>query len=150
MNTPPFRRLPVRWLPFRRLLAAGALLAVSACAESWDAPRPMASISPLELVGLTVQSGDRILGNVEDVVLTPDRRAEQVLVASGAPVYPTKRRVAVDTGQLRYSRERQALILTGMSPEQFAALPDTVSGDRVMSVSPAGSTNWMGTATAPR
>lgn len=150
MNTPRFRQGAFRQQAFRRLLAAGALLAVSACAENWDSPRPMTSISPLELVGLTVQSGDRILGNVEDVVLTPDRRAEQVLVASGAPVYPTKRRVAVDTSQLRYSRERQALLLTGMTPEQFAALPDTVSGDRVMSVSPGGSTNWTGTATAPR
>lgn len=143
MRTPITRRLD-NWL-----LAAGTLLTLGACAEAGDPPRPMASISPLELVGLSLQSGDRILGTVEDVALTPDRRAEQVFVASGAPVYPTKRRVAVDTSQMRYSRERQALILTGMTPEQFAALPDTVGGERVMPVSSAGSTNWSGVTTVP-
>ena len=139
---------------FYRLLAVGALVTLGACAEVGDAPRPMASITPLELVGLSVQSGDRILGTVEDVVLSPDRRAEQVVVASGAPVYPTKRHAAVDTGHLRYSSERQALILTGMTAEQFAALQEggaapLTAGTPVVPMSSTGSTNWTGVTTVP-
>ncbi|MCW2243207.1 hypothetical protein [Azospirillum canadense] len=128
-----------------RLLAAGALLALGACAEAGDPPRPMASISPLELVGLSVQSAeaDRILGTVEDVVVTPSREPVQILVASGAPVYPLKRRVAVDTGNLRYSSERQALMLTGMSPDQFAALPPIAgNGQPAPLPGTTDATNW--------
>lgn len=134
------------------LLAGSALLALSACAET-EAVRPMASMSPLELVGLTVQSADgtRLLGVVDDVVVTPDRRPVQAIVASGAPLYPTERRIAVDTEVLRYSSERQALVLTGMTPEQFATRPEMVGGDRMTplgSVGATGATNWSGVAPA--
>lgn len=108
-----------------RLVAAGALLALGACAEAGSPPRPLATISPLELVGLPLQSvtPDRILGTIDDVVVTPNREPVQVVVASGSPVYPVKRWTVLDTGNVRYSSERQALLLTGMTPDDFAALP---------------------------
>ncbi|WP_448206538.1 hypothetical protein [Azospirillum sp. sgz302134] len=150
------KRVPPTGRPAARLLAAGAILALGACAEAGDPPRPMASISPLELVGLSVETiePDRILGTVEDVVLTPNREPVQLLVASGAPMYPLKRRVAVDTGNVRYSGERQALVLVGMTPEQFAALPDR-SGAIPAGLAPlpgaTDATNWYrATAPAPR
>lgn len=145
--------------PIHRLLALGTLVALGACAEVGDAPRPMASITPLELVGLSVQSGDRLLGTVEDVVLSPDRRAEQVVVASGSPVFPVKRRTALDTGYVRFSSERQALILTGMTAEEFTTLQESggappvagapIAGAPVAPVSSTGSTNWTGVTTVP-
>lgn len=135
-----------------RLLAAGALLALGACAEAGDPPRPMASISPLELVGLSVQQAeaDRILGTVDDVVVvTPNLEPVQILVASGSPVYPVKRRVVVDTDYFRYSSERQALLLTGMSLDQFAALPPITGNGPPVPLPGAGdATNWY-RATAP-
>lgn len=140
-----------------RLLAVCASTALGACAETGDTLRPMAQMSPLELVGLMVQSipEDRILGTVEDVVLTPAREPVQLVVASGAPVHPVKRHVTLDSGQLRYSAERQALILTGMTADQFDALFATPAGtaspsapDRIPG-NPAAATNWS-RATAPR
>ncbi len=137
------------------LLAATGLLALGACAEIGDPPRPMATITPLELVGLTVQStdGTRILGTVDDVVVTPDRRPAQLVVASGAPLHPTERRATVDAGLMRYSSERQALILSGMTTDEFVALPATVRGDQAATPQlsgATGSTNWSGVRTVPR
>ncbi len=143
--------------PAFRLLAACALAALGACAETGDTQRSISQMSPLELVGLMVQSipEDRILGTVEDVVLTPAREPVQLVVASGSPVHPVKRQVTLDTGQLRYSGERQALVLTDMTADQFEALfpppalvmspsaPDRIPGN------PADATNW-NRATAPR
>lgn len=149
---PPETRSPA-WTPAAaRLLAAGALLALGACAEVGDPPRPMATLSPLELVGLSVQSvePDRLLGTVEDVVVTPSLEPVRLLVSSGSPAYPVERRVALDTGDVRYSTERQALLLSGMSVEQFAALP--VLGNDQTGVPPqpgsADATNWY-RATSP-
>ncbi len=149
----PPRTRTLAWKPAAaRLLAAGALLALGACAEVGDTPRPMASISPLELVGLSVQSvePDRLLGTVEDVVVTPNLEPVQLLVESGSPAYPVQRRVALDTGNVRYSTERQALLLSGMSVEQFAALP--VIGTDQTGVPPQpgspDATNWY-RATSP-
>lgn len=139
-----------------RLLAIGALLALGACAEAGDQPRPIASISPLELVGQSVVSAqpERILGTVDDVVVTPSREPVQLLVASGAPVWPVGRRVALDTGYVRYSSERQALVLTGMTPDEFTALPPiTGSGQPGPAPLPGATdaTNWnRATAPAPR
>lgn len=141
--------------PFLRRLLAGAVLPVlGACAGTGEPPRQLASIPPLELVGLMVQSDDgrRTMGFVEDVVVAPGNRPVQIIVASGAPLYPTKRRVTVDTGHLRYARQRQALMLTGMTPDQFATLPDRIGGPGAESlepVSPGLATNWT-RATAPR
>jgi len=156
-TNPTSKKLPEKrpreWRsPAARLLAAGALVALGACAEVGDPPRPMATISPLELVGLSVQSVEpnRILGTVEDVVVTPSREPVQLLVASGAPVYPLKRRVALDTGNVRYSTERQALLLSGMSVDQFAALPVLANDQTGVPPLPGSpnATNWY-RATSP-
>ncbi|KAA0675859.1 hypothetical protein [Roseomonas genomospecies 6] len=141
--------------PTIRLLAVCALAALGACAETGDTQRPMARMSPLELVGLTVQSipENRILGAVEDVVLTPAREPVQIVVASGAPVHPVKRHVTLDSSRLRYSGERQALVLTGMTADEFDAL-FTAPAAAVPTLAPlpgnpADATNW-NRATAPR
>ncbi|MFC5356590.1 hypothetical protein [Azospirillum himalayense] len=141
--------------PATRLLAVCVLAALGACAETGATQRPMAQMSPLELVGLTVQSipENRILGAVEDVVLTTAREPVQLVVASGAPVHPVKRHVTLDSGQLRYSEERQALVLTGMTADEFDALfatPAAMSPALApLPGNPADATNW-NRATAPR
>lgn len=145
--------------PVLALLSAGALLALGACAQTGPATtaQDVSTLSPLQLVGLTVQSADgtRTLGSVDDLVITPDNRVHQVIVGSGAPMYPNERKVLVDTGDLRYAPNRQAVILVGMSPAEFAGLPMTDSTDRMMSMGNAGPsgmaepTNWTA-ATAPR
>lgn len=145
--------------PVLALLSAGALLALGACAQTGPATtaQDVSTLSPLQLVGLTVQSADgtRTLGSIDDLVITPDNRVHQVIVGSGAPMYPNERKVVVDTADLRYAPNRQAVILVGMSPAQFAELPMTDSTDRMMSMGNAGRsgglepTNWTA-ATAPR
>ncbi|TWA74122.1 hypothetical protein FBZ82_101136 [Azospirillum brasilense] len=140
--------------PATRLLAVCALAALGACAETGATQRPMAQMSPLELVGLTVQSipENRILGAVEDVVVTPAREPVQLVVASGAPVHPVRRHVTLDSGQLRYSEERQALVLTEMTADQFDALfatPAAMAPALAPAGNPADATNW-NRATAPR
>ena len=152
-STRPPEKRPREWKPTAtRLLAAGTLLALGACAEIGDPPRPIATISPLELVGLSVQSVEpnRILGTVEDVVVTPSREPVQLLVESGSPVYPLGRRVALDTGNVRYSTERQALLLDGMSVEEFAALPVLANDQTGVPPLPGSpnATNWY-RATSP-
>lgn len=149
--------------PALPLLLAGALLALGACAQTGPATtaQDISTLSPLQLVGLSVQSADgtRTLGSVDDLVMTQDHRVRQVIVGSGAPMYPNERKVLVDTGDLRYAPNRQAVILVGMSPTDFAALPMTHSTDQMMSMGVDGQTglvrsgveptNWTA-ATVPR
>ncbi|ANC91628.1 PRC-barrel domain containing protein [Azospirillum humicireducens] len=154
--------------PCRFLLSVPLLpvLALGACAGSSDMGGvPSAEVAtrpPIELVGLTVQTPDgrRILGNVSDLVIGPANRVEQAIVTVGAPRYPTEYKVTVNSENLRYAHNRQAVILSGMSVEQFAALPPTGVSDRMMSLGggPGGTplaaggtapTNWAG-ATQPR
>ncbi len=141
--------------PAIRLLTVCALAALGACAETGGPQRSITQMSPLELVGLMVQSipEDRILGTVEDVVLTPAREPVQLVVASGSPVHPVKRHVTLASGKLRYSSERQALVLSGMTADEFDALftePATaVPLFAPLPGNPADATNW-NRATAPR
>lgn len=126
--------------PILTLLSAGAMMALGACAQTGDltAQQDVSTLSPLQLVGLTVQSADRTrtLGQVDDLILTPDNRVERVIVGTGSPMYPTARKVVVDTADLRYAPNRQAVILVGMTPTEFAALPMTDSSDRMLSMGP--------------
>ncbi|MCG5240876.1 PRC-barrel domain containing protein [Azospirillum doebereinerae] len=146
--------------PLLTLLSAGAMLALGACAQTGTmASQDVSTLSPLQLVGLTVQSADltRTLGQVDDLILAPDNRVEQVIVGTGSPMYPTPHRVVVNTADLRYAPNRQAVILVGMTPTEFAALPMTGSNDRMLSMGPtapmpggpmtrtgAEPTNWTG------
>ncbi|AWU93886.1 PRC-barrel domain-containing protein [Azospirillum ramasamyi] len=149
--------------PRRLLLSAFLLpaLALGACAASSDMggvpSAQVATTPPIELVGLTVQTPDgaRILGNVTDLVIGPNNQVEQAIVSVGTPRYPTERTVVVDSEYLRYSPNRQAVILTDMTVEQFAALPAAGGNDRMMSYGRPGSgsplasgspapTNWTG------
>ncbi len=135
---------PLPQRPLILLLSAGAMLALGACAQTDGLPaRDVSALSPLELVGLTVQSADtsRTLGNVDDVVLTPDNRVEQVIIATGAPMHTTERNVVVNTTDLRYAPNRQAVLLVGLSPTQFAALP--VADDHMLSMGPTVPTNTL-------
>lgn len=151
-----------RPLPLRLLMIAGATAVLGACASQTNptlADSTLTDISgrsPLELVGLTVESADgtRVLGGVNDLVLAPDNRVEQVIVASGAPAYPVERSVAVDSRAFRFVPSRNALKLTGMSPDEFAELPPVAVGQTMMSMAAArpdgatatGPTNWYGVA----
>ncbi|MBP2298313.1 PRC-barrel domain containing protein [Azospirillum picis] len=142
--------------PFLTVLSAGALLALGGCAHTEMGGVPSAEVAdkpPIELVGLTVQppDGSRILGNVSDLVIGPTNRVEQAIVTVGAPRFPTEHKVTINTADLRYARNRQAVILVGMTPEQFAALPAVEGNDRMMSMgggAPASvgtaPTNWYG------
>ncbi|PWC39674.1 hypothetical protein [Azospirillum sp. TSO35-2] len=158
------RRSPLR--PLVPLLAAGAVLTLAACSHYTEIGGvPAAEVAtqpPVELVGLTVQppDGSRILGNVSDLVIGPGNRVEQAIVTSGAPMYPTEHRVTVNSANLRYAKERQAVILVGMTPDQFTALPVVAADNRMLSLGngttlPASAangpapTNWSG-ATRPR
>ncbi|WP_042692234.1 PRC-barrel domain-containing protein [Azospirillum sp. B506] len=152
---------PRTLLPALPALALLPVLALGACASSDMGGVPSAEVAtepPVELVGLTVQTPDgrRILGNVTDLVIGPSNRVEQAIVTVGAPRFPTEHKVTVASDNLRYARNRQAVILTGMTAEQFAELPPVAGSDRMVSlgnggaVLPAGAapTNWAG-ATKP-
>lgn len=115
------------------------VLVLGACAGSDMGGVPSAEVAtqpPIELVGLTVQTPDgrRILGNVTDLVLGPSNRVEQAIITVGAPRFPTEHKVTVASEKLRYAHDRQAVILTGMTAEEFAALPPTGGSDRMMSL----------------
>lgn len=141
-----------------RLLAVALLPALGACAMG-EPPRPIASMTLVELVGLTVESRDgaHVLGTVDDILLTPANRPAQVVVSSGAPVYPETRLVTLDSDDFRYSTPRQALVLTGMSADRFAELPGRVgnggfapAGQGGTTVgTPSGATNWRGATVRP-
>lgn len=137
--------------PLLTLLSAATLLALGACAQTEAMPpRDVSILSPLELVGLTVQSADktRTLGSVDDVVLTPDNRVEQVIIATGAPMYTTERKVVVNAADLRYAPNRQAVLLVGMTPAQFAELP--AGSDHMLSMgTPVSNDPTMRTGVAP-
>ncbi|BAI71924.1 hypothetical protein AZL_012860 [Azospirillum sp. B510] len=127
-----------RRLSLRLLFAGLPVLTLGACASSDMGGVPaaeMATEPPLELVGLTVQTPDgrRMLGNVTDLVIGPTNRVEQAVVTVGAPLFPNEHKVAVASDNLRYARDRQAVILTGMSAEEFAALPPVGRSDRMVS-----------------
>ena len=154
------RRLSLRMrLPTLPVLAVLPVLALGACASADMGGVPSAEVAtkpPIELVGLTVQTPDgrRILGNVTDLVIGPTNRVEQAIVTVGAPRFPNEHKVTVASDNLRYARNRQAVILTGMTAEEFAALPPVGGSDRMVSMGsalPAGTapTNWAG-ATRPR
>ncbi|SMH60508.1 hypothetical protein [Azospirillum agricola] len=149
------------------LVSAGAVLALGACAQTGPATtaQDVSTLSPLQLVGLSVQSADgtRTLGSVDDLVVTPDNRIQQVIVGTGSPMYPTARKTTVNTADLRYAPNRQAVILVGMTPTQFAALPMTDSTDRMISMGSGTATgnpypprtgleptNWTGATTLSR
>ncbi|CAO3355070.1 PRC-barrel domain-containing protein [Azospirillum melinis] len=158
------RRLSLRTLfPALPALALLPVLALGACASSDMGGVPSAEVAtqpPVELVGLTVQTPDgrRILGNVTDLVIGPANRVEQAIITVGAPRFPNEHKVTVASDNLRYARNRQAVILTGMTAEQFAALPPVAGSDRMVSlgnsgmVLPAGTapTNWAGATTPTR
>jgi hypothetical protein len=158
------RRLsPRTLLPALPALAFLPVLALGACASSDMGGVPSAEVAtqpPVELVGLTVQTPDgrRILGNVTDLVIGPSNRVEQAIITVGAPRFPNEHKVTVASDNLRYARNRQAVVLTGMTAEQFAALPPIAGSDRMVSlgnngvVLPAGTTptNWAGATTPTR
>lgn len=150
-------------LPALPALAILPVLALGACASSDMGGVPSAEVAtqpPVELVGLTVQTPDgrRILGNVTDLVIGPANRVEQAIITVGAPRFPNEHKVTVASDNLRYARNRQAVILTGMTAEQFADLPPVAGSDRMVSlgnngvVLPAGTapTNWAGATTPTR
>lgn len=150
------RSLPLRLTPGLALLAAVTAL-LGACASRSDSSlADISTRSPLELVGLTVESADgtRMLGSVNDLVLGPDNRVEQVIVTAGAPAYPQERTVAVDSAAFRFAPARNALKLTGMTADRFADLPPVASGQTMVSMgggrpdgkpaAAAGPTDWAG------
>ncbi|AWK85152.1 hypothetical protein [Azospirillum thermophilum] len=143
--------------PTRRPAAALAgfalcapMLALGACAGTVNDPAPpVAELPPLQVVGLTLQSrdGSRVLGNIKDLVIAPDGRIQQAIVESGSPMYTTARRVAVDSSALRYAPNLQTVRLSGMSAEEFAALPapgSAPAGYPATGPADGAATNWYG------
>lgn len=146
-------RMPLPSLSALAILPVLALpvLALGACASSDMGGVPSAEVAtkpPVELVGLTVQTPDgrRILGNVSDLVIGPTNRVEQAIVTVGAPRFPNEHKVMVGSDNLRYARNRQAVILTGMTAEEFAALPPIAGSDRMVSLGSGGALSSSGTA----
>lgn len=150
------RSLPFRLMPVLALLAGVSAL-LGACASRSDSSlADISTRSPLELVGLTVESADgtRMLGNVNDLILGPDNRVEQVIVTTGAPAYPLERAVAVDSAAFRFAPARNALKLTGMTADRFADLPPAAGVQTMVSMgsgrpdgntaAAAGPTDWSG------
>lgn len=132
------------------LALCAPMLALGACAGTVNDPAPpVAELPPLQVVGLTLQSrdGSRVLGNIKDLVIAPDGRIQQAIVESGSPMYPTARRVAVDSSALRYAPNLQTVRLAGMSTEEFAALPvlgGTAPGYSAAAPTDGAATNWYG------
>ncbi|MBY6265132.1 PRC-barrel domain containing protein [Azospirillum sp. 412522] len=138
-------------LPALSALALLPVLALGACASSDMGGVPSAEVAtqpPVELVGLTVQTPDgrRILGNVTDLVIGPSNRVEQAIITVGAPRFPNEHKVTVASDNLRYARNRQAVVLTGMTAEQFADLPPVAGSDRMISLGASGTVPAAGTA----
>ncbi|HEY0834909.1 MAG TPA: hypothetical protein VGE72_13450 [Azospirillum sp.] len=123
-----------------RSLPILGLLSLAACAGGPEA-RSLDTVSPVTLLGHVVLSADatRELGEVEDVVVGPDGRVMQIRVVSGAPMYhPVRRRAVIDADRVRFSRQRNGLLLTGMDSQQFASLPDAYfADDNVLALGPS-------------
>ncbi|HYG91649.1 MAG TPA: hypothetical protein VD978_35985 [Azospirillum sp.] len=140
------------------LLPLAALLVLGACASGYEmmAPEPVATLSPLELMGRQVLSSTgRNIGQVDDVVLGMNRQPEQVIVTIGAPMTMQRRRVPVRLDEGRFSAPQNAIVLNeDLTPEQVASRPDVGLGGNMvalgrMSKAGLGPTNWQ-RATAPQ
>jgi len=138
----------------RRLLPSlpiAAALLLAGCASRFEVmdAEPVASRSPLELLGVEVLSSTgRQVGSVEDVVLGPNRRPEHIVVRVGAPMTLDRRRVAVRVDEGRYSAPQNAVVLNrDLTPEQVASRPDLGIDDNMVALgrvlgSGREPTNW--------
>lgn len=139
------------------LICLPALLLLGACTSRFEVmdPKPVATLSPLELTGRQVLSSTgRDLGQVTDVVVGMDRRPEQIVVAMGSPMSMQRRHVAVRVDEGRFSAPQNAIVLNrDLTPEQVASRPDVAdeAGMLALGTTKAGAepTNWH-RATAPR
>jgi len=85
----------------------------------------VASLSAQEMMGKQVltERGERV-GEVDDVLLRSRNRPSHVVVGVGGFLGVGERNVAVDVDRLRYSGERNALVVQDMSRDQIANLPE--------------------------
>lgn len=134
------------------VLSAVVLLSLGGCAEtsSWfggsneQAARPIpqqslqttSRMSPQSMLGMTVVSYDgQKVGTVDDVLMNRNNRPSELVVSSGGLLGVGAHNVAVDVNSVRYSRERDELVATQLTKEQFANLPAYKDDGRMLSLS---------------
>ena len=128
----------------RKIILASAstllLLAAGGCAQMGDmfggeqASRPIseqslvsvAQLEPAEMLGKSVLAYDgQSVGEVEDVLMgRSGNRASHLVVSSGGVMGLGGRSVALDIDNVRYARDRDAIVATQLTREQFASLPE--------------------------
>ncbi|WP_448202975.1 PRC-barrel domain-containing protein [Azospirillum sp. sgz302134] len=123
------------------VFSAVALLSLGGCAEmgNWfggsdqQANRPISEqslqtasrLEPQAMLGKTVVAYDgQKVGEVEDVLMNRNNRPSQLVVSSGGIFGVGSQNRALDINNVRYSRERDAIVATQLTKEQFAALPE--------------------------
>ncbi|MBP2290996.1 PRC-barrel domain-containing protein [Azospirillum rugosum] len=133
------------------VLSAVILLSLGGCAEtsSWfggsneQAARPIpqqslqtaSRIEPEAMLGKTVVSYDgQKVGTVDDVLMNRNNRPSELLVSSGGVMGLGAHNVALDIDNVRYSRERDELVATQLTKEQFANLPAYKDDGRMVSL----------------
>jgi len=123
------------------VLSAAALVSMAGCAQmdEWfggssdQASRPLdernlstlARLEPRELMGKDVVAFDgQKVGTVDDVLMNRSNRPEMLVVGTGGFLGIGEKNVAVDVDRVRFSRERNAVVATNWTKDQFAALPE--------------------------
>jgi sporulation protein YlmC with PRC-barrel domain len=123
------------------VLSAVALVSMAGCAQMNDwfggspdqASQPinernlstLARLEPRELMGKDVVAFDgQKVGTVDDVLMNRNDRPEMLVVGTGGFLGIGGKNVAVDVDRVRFSRERDALVATDWTRDQFAALPE--------------------------
>ncbi|WP_207462168.1 PRC-barrel domain-containing protein [Azospirillum sp. SYSU D00513] len=135
----------------RLLIAAAALQAVAGCAQVQDvlgngeASRPLsersmvsvARLDPEEMLGKPVLDfqGEEV-GQVEDVLFgRSGNRPTHLVVSSGGLLGIGARNVALDVDNVRYARDREAIVATQFTKEQIANLPEFDNESGMVSLS---------------
>lgn len=134
------------------VLSAIVLLSLGGCAQmgewfggdsSQQASRPISEqslqtasrLEPQAMIGKNVVAYDgQKVGEVEDVVLNRNNRPSHLVVSSGGVLGIGERNVALDIDNVRYSRDRDAIVATQLTKEQFANLPEFQFGENMISL----------------
>lgn len=123
------------------VLSVAVLLSLGGCSGTGDwfggsnqqANRPIpeqslqtaSRLEPQAMLGKTVVSYDgQKVGTVDDVLMNRNNRPSELIVSSGGILGMGARNVALDLNNVRYARDRDELVATQLTKEQFANLPE--------------------------
>jgi sporulation protein YlmC with PRC-barrel domain len=94
-------------------------------------------LEPRDMLGKSVLASDgQRVGAIKDVLMgRGGNRPTHLIVGSGGVLGLGDRDVALDIEDVRYARDRDAIVATKLTQEQFAALPEFRDDGTMVSLS---------------